>query len=191
MHAGDLDARVGPPCHYGLRHLSPVEPREGVPPSAGSGRGPQPAPGTPGHGTEWLVDIAPGTEAAPVPAAAPVAQAGGIEAYSVKVNGQVYDVEVGPSGQLSSVTSAAAPAAAPVSSAPVESAEAISAPLAGNIFKVVVQPGHLVAEGDVLVILEAMKMETEVRAVRSGVIQELHVKEGDSVSVGSPILSLA
>ncbi|MGF1756377.1 sodium-extruding oxaloacetate decarboxylase subunit alpha [Photobacterium sagamiensis] len=136
---------------------------------------------------------APGTEPAPVPAAAPVVQAGGIEAYSVKVNGQVYDVEVGPSGQLSSVTSAAAtaPAAAPVSSAPVESAEAISAPLAGNIFKVVVQPGHLVAEGDVLVILEAMKMETEIRAARGGVIQELHVKEGDSVSVGSPILSLA
>ncbi|PSV99973.1 sodium-extruding oxaloacetate decarboxylase subunit alpha [Photobacterium lipolyticum] len=134
---------------------------------------------------------APGTEAAPVAAAAPIVQADGIEAYSVKVNGQVYDVEVGPSGQLSSVTSAAAPAPASASSAPVASAEAISAPLAGNIFKVVVQPGHLVAEGDVLVILEAMKMETEIRAVRGGVIQELHVKEGDSVSVGSPILSLA
>ncbi|MDX1304590.1 sodium-extruding oxaloacetate decarboxylase subunit alpha [Photobacterium sp.] len=132
---------------------------------------------------------APGTETAPAPAATPVAQAGGIEAYSVKVNGQVYDVEVGPSGQLSAVTSVAAPA--PVSSAPAASAEAISAPLAGNIFKVVVQPGHLVAEGDVLVILEAMKMETEIRAARGGVIHELHVKEGDSVSVGSPILSLA
>jgi oxaloacetate decarboxylase (Na+ extruding) subunit alpha len=48
-----------------------------------------------------------------------------------------------------------------------------------------------VSEGDVLIVLEAMKMETEIRAARNGVIQELHVKEGDSVSVGSPILSLA
>ncbi|ROV59812.1 oxaloacetate decarboxylase subunit alpha [Vibrio ponticus] len=136
---------------------------------------------------------APGKEVpAPVaaPAAAPVA--GGIETYSVKVDGQVYDVEVGPQGQLTSVTPAAAqapaPAAAPVASGNVE---AVPAPLAGNIFKVNVQSGSEVAEGDVLLILEAMKMETEVRAARGGVVQDLHVKEGDSVVVGAPLLSLA
>ncbi len=43
---------------------------------------------------------------------------------------------------------------------------------------------------DVLLILEAMKMETEVRAARSGVVQDLHVKEGDSVTVGAPLVSL-
>ncbi|MDO6545428.1 sodium-extruding oxaloacetate decarboxylase subunit alpha [Photobacterium sanguinicancri] len=123
-------------------------------------------------------------------ATAPMAATGGIEAYSVKVNGQVYDVEVGPSGELTSVASATTATSAPAAPAASE-AESIAAPLAGNIFKINVQPGHQVSEGDVLVILEAMKMETEVRAARSGVIQALHVKEGDSVSVGSPILSLA
>lgn len=123
---------------------------------------------------------------------APAASTGGIEAYSVRVNGQVYNVEVDPSGELSSVvsaTSASAPAPAPVAAA--SNAEDISAPLAGSIFKINVKPGNQVSEGDVLIVLEAMKMETEIRAARNGVIQELHVKEGDSVSVGSPILSLA
>lgn len=132
----------------------------------------------------------PGAEEAPAPAAAaPVVSTGGVEAYSVKVNGQVYNVEVGPAGEVSSVAPAAASAPAPAAVA--NNAEAVPAPLAGNIFKINVQPGNTVAEGDVLVVLEAMKMETEIRAARSGVVQDLHVKEGDSVAVGSPILSLA
>ncbi len=135
---------------------------------------------------------APGKEEPAAPAAAPVAT-GGIESYSVKVEGQVYDVEVGPQGQLTSVSPASAPAAAPAQApaAPAGNAEAVPAPLAGNIFKVNVQAGAQVAEGDVLLILEAMKMETEVRAARGGIIQDLHVKEGDSVTVGAPLLSLA
>ncbi|MEZ9579708.1 MULTISPECIES: sodium-extruding oxaloacetate decarboxylase subunit alpha [unclassified Vibrio] len=126
--------------------------------------------------------------AAPV-AAAPVQASGGIESYSVKVDGQVYDVEVGPQGELTSVASSAKPAqAAPVAAS---DAEAVPAPLAGNIFKVNVQAGTEVSEGDVLLILEAMKMETEVRAARGGIVQELNVKEGDAVTVGAPLLSLA
>ncbi|MEZ9870003.1 sodium-extruding oxaloacetate decarboxylase subunit alpha [Vibrio sp. 10N.261.51.C6] len=126
--------------------------------------------------------------AAPV-AAAPVQASGGIESYSVKVDGQVYDVEVGPQGELTSV----APSAKPAQAAPVAAsdAEAVPAPLAGNIFKVNVQAGTEVSEGDVLLILEAMKMETEVRAARGGIVQELNVKEGDAVTVGAPLLSLA
>ncbi|WP_038870450.1 pyruvate carboxylase subunit B, partial [Vibrio jasicida] len=131
--------------------------------------------------------------AKPAAQVAPVAT-GGVETYSVRVDGQVYEVEVGPQGQLASVTPNVS--AAPVQpSAPVApantSAEAVPAPLAGNIFKVNVQPGAEVSEGDVLLILEAMKMETEVRAARGGVVQELNVKEGDAVTVGSPLLSLA
>ncbi|KHT44256.1 sodium-extruding oxaloacetate decarboxylase subunit alpha [Vibrio sinaloensis] len=129
------------------------------------------------------------------PASAPVAQPaqGGIETYSVKVDGQVYDVEVGPQGQLTSVAPAQASAAqaAPAPSAPAGNSEVVPAPLAGNIFKVNVQSGSQVAEGDVLLILEAMKMETEVRAARGGIVQDLHVKEGDSVTVGAPLISLA
>ena len=134
---------------------------------------------------------APGTEVeAP---AAPAPAAGGIESYSVKVDGQVYDVEVGPQGQLTSVSPAAQPAqqSAPAAAPAASNAESVPAPLAGNIFKVNVQPGAQVAEGDVLLILEAMKMETEVRAARGGIVQELNVKEGDAVTVGAPLLSLA
>ncbi|ELI5734726.1 sodium-extruding oxaloacetate decarboxylase subunit alpha [Vibrio fluvialis] len=136
---------------------------------------------------------APGCE--PAPAAAPVvsASAGGVETYSVRVDGQVYNVEVGPQGQLTSVTPTAATQAVPVV-APAETvsdAEAVPAPLAGNIFKINVQTGSEVAEGDILIVLEAMKMETEIRAARGGVVQDLHVKEGDSVTVGAPLLSLA
>jgi len=134
---------------------------------------------------------APGKEeVAPTAPQAQPAQ-GSVETYSVKVDGQVYDVEVGPQGQLTSVapTAAAPQAAAPA--VPSGNSEMVPAPLAGNIFKVNVQSGAQVAEGDVLLILEAMKMETEVRAARGGIVQDLHVKEGDSVTVGAPLLSLA
>ncbi|WKY57636.1 sodium-extruding oxaloacetate decarboxylase subunit alpha [Vibrio sp. SNU_ST1] len=135
---------------------------------------------------------APTAEAATPVAAAPQPAAGGIESYSVKVDGQVYDVEVGPQGELTSVSPSAKPAqAAQAAPAAASDAEAVPAPLAGNIFKVIVQAGAEVAEGDVLLILEAMKMETEVRAARSGIVQELNVKEGDAVTVGAPLLSLA
>ncbi|TXY73597.1 oxaloacetate decarboxylase subunit alpha [Vibrio cholerae] len=136
---------------------------------------------------------APGKEPAPV-ATAPASSepAAGIESYSVKVDGVVYDVEVGPQGQLTSVVPAGQKAAPkPTVATPTQGAEVVAAPLAGTIFKIQVEQGDEVAEGDVLIVLEAMKMETEIRAARSGVIQELHVKEGDSVRVGASLLSLA
>ncbi|MDN3608235.1 sodium-extruding oxaloacetate decarboxylase subunit alpha [Vibrio ostreicida] len=108
-----------------------------------------------------------------------------IESYSVRVDGQVFEVEVGPQGELASVKPKR------VSSSSVLESEVVPAPLAGNIFKVNVHIGSNVDEGDVLLILEAMKMETEVRAARGGVVQDLHVKEGDSVTVGAPLINLA
>ncbi|GHW80655.1 sodium-extruding oxaloacetate decarboxylase subunit alpha [Vibrio cholerae] len=136
---------------------------------------------------------APGKEPAPVETAlASTKPAAGIESYSVKVDGVVYDVEVGPQGQLTSVVPAGQKAAPkPTVATTTQGAEAVAAPLAGTIFKIQVEQGDEVAEGDVLIVLEAMKMETEIRAARSGVIQELHVKEGDSVRVGASLLSLA
>ncbi|HGS4827807.1 TPA: sodium-extruding oxaloacetate decarboxylase subunit alpha [Vibrio cholerae] len=136
---------------------------------------------------------APGKEPAPVATApASTKPAAGIESYSVKVDGVVYDVEVGPQGQLTSVVPAGQKAAPkPTVATTTQGAEAVAAPLAGTIFKIQVEQGDEVAEGDVLIVLEAMKMETEIRAARSGVIQELHVKEGDSVRVGASLLSLA
>ncbi|TXZ76155.1 oxaloacetate decarboxylase subunit alpha [Vibrio mimicus] len=137
---------------------------------------------------------APGKEPAPVAAPVPVAAqtAADIETYSVKVDGVVYDVEVGPQGQLTSVVPTAQKAAPQaVAATNSQSAEAVAAPLAGTIFKIEVEQGTEVAEGDVLIVLEAMKMETEIRAARDGVVHELHVKEGDSVRVGASLLSLA
>lgn len=135
---------------------------------------------------------APGKE--PVLTEAPVTAkpAAGIETYSVKVDGVVYDVEVGPQGQLTSVVPAVQKAALqPVTPTSSQSSEAVAAPLAGTIFKIEVEQGAEVVEGDVLIVLEAMKMETEIRAARNGVVHELHVKEGDSVRVGASLLSLA
>ncbi|WP_116474297.1 sodium-extruding oxaloacetate decarboxylase subunit alpha [Zobellella maritima] len=141
---------------------------------------------------------APSAEAPKAKAASAASQpAGGPEVYAVRIDGQVYEVEVGPSGSISAVHSAqAAPApaaAAPAApaAAPAGSGEAVPAPLAGNIFKVVAKQGTQVAAGDVLLILEAMKMETEVRASRAGQVLNVLVKEGDAVSVGDPLVSLA
>ncbi|MGB0835535.1 MAG: sodium-extruding oxaloacetate decarboxylase subunit alpha [Psychrobium sp.] len=124
----------------------------------------------------------------PAPAAAAPAQSGGVESYSVRVNGQAYQVEVGPGGEISDIQVAAAPVAA--APAPVAGGEPLAAPLAGNIFKILVSPGQQVAAGEVVMILEAMKMETEVRAVNAGVVGQVSVKEGDSVTVGQTLLTL-
>lgn len=118
--------------------------------------------------------------------------AAGPETYTVKVNGTAYVVEVAEGGDISEVKQA--PAAGSSGAAPAAPAascgETIDAPLAGNIFKVNVKPGDSVAEGDVVVILEAMKMETEVRAAAAGTVSEVRVAEGDSVSVGDTLIVL-
>ncbi|NQZ48646.1 MAG: sodium-extruding oxaloacetate decarboxylase subunit alpha [Moritella sp.] len=108
--------------------------------------------------------------------------------YTVKVNNQSYVVEVSEGGDISQINTAAAPA--PVA-APAANAEAMMAPLAGNIWKIVAKPGQQVVEGDVLLILEAMKMETEIRAIKSGTLQSMDVSEGDAVKVGDQLLAIA
>ena len=88
--------------------------------------------------------------------------------------------------------SGGAPAASTgaASAAPASGGEPVPAPLAGNIFKVLVSPGETVEEGELLIILEAMKMETEIRAPRAGTIGTINAKVGDSVSVGDTLLTL-
>jgi oxaloacetate decarboxylase alpha subunit len=88
---------------------------------------------------------------------------------------------------------AAAPAAAAAATAPAPaavSANGVLAPLAGNIWKIEVTPGQLVQEGDLLLILEAMKMENEVLADRGGIVGELLIQEGHAVTIGQPLLTL-
>ena len=110
----------------------------------------------------------------------------GPEIYTINVNGQNYVVQVSEGGDISSVSTTAAPAAPAVGAG-----EPVPAPLAGNIWKVQVAVGQAVQEGDVLVILEAMKMETEVRAARAGSVVSVDVKEGDAVQVGDSLITLA
>jgi oxaloacetate decarboxylase alpha subunit len=126
-------------------------------------------------------------------AAAPKAAAAGPTVYTIGVNGQSYVVEVAEGGDISTVGLApVAMTAAPASkAAPVTGGEPVTAPLAGNIWKIHAVPGQSVQEGDVLFILEAMKMETEIRASKAGTVNAVTVKEGDSVSVGDTLLTLA
>ncbi|UJF19009.1 sodium-extruding oxaloacetate decarboxylase subunit alpha [Vibrio sp. SS-MA-C1-2] len=130
---------------------------------------------------------APSTKATPVNIDTSVEQ--GIENYSVKVNGQLFNVEIGPQGAINEITEAPT-VTKKVHPNAIHDAEPVLAPLTGSIFKVMVEPQQHVAEGEVLLILEAMKMETEVRAAHAGVVQQLHIKEGESVSVGSPLLTI-
>ena len=126
-------------------------------------------------------------------ASAPRAEAAGPTVYTIGVNGQSYVVEVAEGGDISAVGLApVAMTAAPASAAaPVTGGEPVTAPLAGNIWKIHAVPGQSVQEGDVLFILEAMKMETEIRASKAGTVNSVTVKEGDSVSVGDTLLTLA
>ena len=121
----------------------------------------------------------------------PPVAASGPETYTVKLNGKSFVVEVSEGGELGEVQEqTAASTTAPKEEAPAPSGESIDAPLAGNIFKVNVRPGEQVAEGDVVIILEAMKMETEVRASSAGTVSKVNVSEGDSVAVGDTLIEL-
>ena len=120
-----------------------------------------------------------------LPAAAAPAPSAGASVYDVRIDGKTYTVEVAESGQLA--TLAARPAAAP----PAESGEPVAAMLAGNIFKVLVEKGDRVSKGQPLVVIEAMKMETQISAPHKGVIADVRVAEGDTVAVGDTLLSLS
>ncbi|EDT1797054.1 oxaloacetate decarboxylase subunit alpha [Salmonella enterica subsp. enterica] len=113
--------------------------------------------------------------------------------YTVEVEGKAFVVKVSDGGDISQLT-AAVPAAssAPVqAAAPAGAGTPVTAPLAGNIWKVIATEGQSVAEGDVLLILEAMKMETEIRAAQAGTVRGIAVKSGDAVSVGDTLMTLA
>jgi oxaloacetate decarboxylase alpha subunit len=121
----------------------------------------------------------------------PTSSPGGENVYTVSVSGQDFVVQVTEGGEIGSIQSAVkSSAAASPAPAAISSGEDVPSPLAGNIFKVLVSPGQQVEEGDTVIILEAMKMETEISAPKSGVVGSINVKEGDSVQVGQSLLTL-
>ena len=102
----------------------------------------------------------------------------------ITVNGVVYDVQVEETG----AAAPAAPAAAPA--APAAGAEVVASPMPGTIVSVAVSAGASVKKGDVLVVLEAMKMENEIMAPHDATVAGVHVNKGDSVESGTPLVSL-
>lgn len=128
--------------------------------------------------------------------------------YKVTLNNRVYEVEVemgqamlideydaaapaAPAPAAPAVVSAAsaAPAAAPA--AALASGEVVKSPMPGNILKINVAPGQKVEEGDVLIVLEAMKMENEIVATKSGTVAQIAVSKGAVVETGAPLVVIA
>ena len=119
--------------------------------------------------------------------------------YTITVNGVAYDVTVeekngGVVSAPKAVEKSAPAAAAPVASAPQAAAKegnvAVSAPMPGKILAVKAKEGDSVKAGDVLLVLEAMKMENEILAPQDGVVASINVKVGDSVESGAKLASL-
>ena len=129
--------------------------------------------------------------------------------YKVTLNGKTYEIEVEAGkamclAEYEAIAPAAAPAAAPVAAAPaaapaapaapamtVSGGESVNAPMPGTILKVNVQNGQAVKEGDVLVILEAMKMENEIMAPKSGTVAQVVATKGASVNTGDVLVVIA
>ena len=136
---------------------------------------------------------APKPEAKPAPAAAPAAAApAGTSSYRVTVGGTTYDVQVedigGDCAQVTGVAPAAAPAASP--SAYSGNGTMVNAALSGDVLKVLVPEGTAVKEGEEIIILEAMKMETKVVAPQDGTLAKVFVQPGDKVESGDPLAAI-
>jgi oxaloacetate decarboxylase alpha subunit len=112
--------------------------------------------------------------------------------YTVELEGKAYVVKVTDGGDITQLVTQkkegrpAEPATS--SSGP---SFAVPAPLAGNVFKVSVKVGDVIAQGDVILILEAMKMETEIRSPSQGIVQSVNFQAGDAVKVGDDLITLS
>mgnify|MGYP000503311952 FL=1 len=117
--------------------------------------------------------------------------ASGSAVYTVELEGKAFVVKVSEGGDISHVVTTAPQAVPQAVPAPATGGTPVTAPMAGNIWKVVATEGQTVAAGDVLFILEAMKMETEVKAAQAGTVRGICVKAGDAVAVGDTVMTLA
>ena len=128
--------------------------------------------------------------------------------YKVTLNNRVYEVEVEQGEAMlvneyelaaPAAAAPAAPVAAPVAAAPaaapaagaLAAGEVVTSPMPGNILKINVAQGQHVNEGDVLIVLEAMKMENEISATKSGTVAQINVTKGAVVETGTPLVVIA
>ncbi|HWP00893.1 MAG TPA: sodium-extruding oxaloacetate decarboxylase subunit alpha [Methylococcus sp.] len=154
------------------------------------------------RGNPAAFEPAPGAETTAIATQPPLAEvtdrvaaATGVAAYWVTVNGRSYHVEVAPDGSVSGISAAQSALAMSPSTVPQGPAthaigEAVSAPMAGHILRLNVREGQRVNEGQVVVVMEAMKMETEVRARHGGMVTAVKVKPGDTVTTGDILVTL-
>ena len=131
--------------------------------------------------------------------------------YKVTLNNKVYEVEV-EAGEamlvdeyeakapVASAPAAAAPvaaapaapaAAAPAAQTAIAAGEVVKAPMPGNVLKILASQGQQVKEGEVLIVLEAMKMENEIVAPKSGSVAQIAVSKGQVVETGTPLIVIA
>ena len=132
--------------------------------------------------------------------------------YKVTLNNRVYEVEVehgeamlideyelkAPAAAAPAPVAAPVAAAAPAPAAPAPApaagpaaGEVVKSPMPGNILKINIQPGQKVNEGDVLIVLEAMKMENDIVAPKTGTVAQIAVSKGQVVETGTPLLVIA
>ena len=110
--------------------------------------------------------------------------------YRVTVNGTAYEIELEELTGAAPAPAAAAPAPAPAAAAPA-GGEQVTSPMPGTILRVEVAQGAAVKEGQLLVVLEAMKMENEILAPKDGTVAQVVVQKGSHVETGSPLIVLA
>ncbi len=115
-----------------------------------------------------------------------------MKAYKVNVNGNVYEITLEVIDKADIKAQAPAPAAAPApATAPAPAgAQSISAPMPGTILKVNVSNGQAVKKGDVLMVLEAMKMENEILAPSDATVSSVNVAQGATVESGTVLCTL-
>lgn len=117
------------------------------------------------------------------------ATASAVGHYSVKVDGRSYQVEVGPAGAVQHIK-AAVDENIP-QSASIQPVSTLNSPLAGNVLALKVSVGQQVEAGQVVLLMEAMKMETEIRASQAGTVSQIHISVGSAVSTGQLLVSFS
>lgn len=122
--------------------------------------------------------------------------------FLINVNGKGYEVDVEEikdgvvaqpmvAAPVAAAPVAAAPKAAPAPAAPAGEGEKVEAPMPGNIMKINVKVGDTVAEGDVLIVLEAMKMENDIVSPKAGKVTSVTVQQGATVDTGDVLVTIA